>query len=302
MNIRHWIPAALLLGVSMIGNTMASNGKDLTPNSADILLNVAMPPLKLDIKQAAGNPGGVGCVGVETWDPVAGRCTEVEFIRNTAAVVQIIPSPPSVAADGTWSTQYAYVRDGLGRPVFAGIAVQWLTSFGYLNTSTSYTDAGGVAYAAVASGSAGSATVYAKTMVSNYANTGITFTATGPTILSFTMDSEYANKRIPNQLRYDRTGTGIDPGISYGSYYSNTFVWSAINATRYELVDSGGNIMYSGSATSVDLRNRSVKLSVEGQAYVTWTLRAYNGGQITSQPISMKVYIDGDSGGGDGGG
>lgn len=213
---------------------------------------------------------------------------------STSRVVALSPSPSSVPANWTAAGLYATVRDAYNNILPAGHAVYWGASLGSLNTGVSYTDGNGVAVATIASGSPGDATIYARTAVSGNATTGVNFAAIAipdpaPTINSFSMDSEYANKRVPNTLRYD---------VNSMLYYSNLFVWSVNNATSYQLVDSGGQLMYSGSATSVDLKNKQVLTEVNRQSNVTWTLRAYNGSKVTSTTLTMKVSADGDSGGG----
>jgi hypothetical protein len=223
---------------------------------------------------------------------------------STSRVVTLAPSPWTVPANWTPAALYATVRDAYNNILPAGQAVYWAATLGSLNTGVSYTDGNGIAVATIASGSAGDSTIYARTAVSNNATTGVNFSVSNPapTIQSFTEDSEYANKRIPNRLFWDSQGVGIDGGISYGSYHSNIFRWSAINATSYELLDSGGNVMYAGPATSVDINNRSVKILGSDGYNIVWTLRAYNGGQVSTATISMRGESDGSSGGGDGGG
>jgi len=223
---------------------------------------------------------------------------------STSRVVALTPSPASVPANGTAAGLYATVRDAYNNILPAGQPVYWAATLGSLNTGLSYTDGNGVAVATIASGSPGDSTIYARTAVSSNATTGVNFAPIAnpaPTIQSFTEDSEYANKRIPNRLFWDSTGVGIDGGISYGSYHSNIFRWSAINATSYELVDSGGYVMYAGPATSVDINNRSVKILAGDGNNIVWTLRAYNGGQVSTATITMRGESDGSSGGGDGG-
>ncbi|WP_369680999.1 Ig-like domain-containing protein [Pseudomonas veronii] len=179
--------------------------------------------------QIAINSGGGGCAGVETWDPIAGRCTETEYIQNSVSVVQISPSPATVASDGTVSTLSATVRDGLGRLAPAGIEVIWAATLGNLTTTTSYTNSNGMAYAAISSQTAGASTIYAKTTVSGNASTEVNFMMQSPTI-----------------TRISATASEIRSGnVSIASYVS----WSGVNlngATTYTLTvsDSRGAAGY----------------------------------------------------------
>lgn len=255
-------------------------------------------------KTAVALRGTVAGLATVTAAAVAGAAAANVTLLPDASTSRVITvSPTAWSAPSNWTPigLYATVRDAYNNILPAGQAVYWAATLGGLGAGVTYTDASGVTYTTIASGSAGGSTIYARTAVSANAATAVTFTASAATILSFTEDSEYANKRIPNRLFYDTQGVGIDGGLSYGSYHSNTFVWSAINATSYELVDHGGLVMYAGPATSVDLNNRSVKSPVKDGDYVTWTLRAYNGAQVTTATITMRVEGDNSSGGGDGG-
>ncbi|MGO4801227.1 Ig-like domain-containing protein, partial [Pseudomonas sp. W22_MBD1_FP4] len=181
MSYRHWLFSAVLFGTMMSTLSVSVSAKELAPNSADLQYSVNVPTMQIAI-----NPGGGGCVGVETWDPTAGKCTEAEYIRDTVRVVQVSPSPATVASDGTASILSATVRDGLGRLAPAGIEVLWSATLGTLTTTRSITNSSGVAFASISSKVAGASTIYAKTTVSGNASTGVTFKAMNPIILSFT--------------------------------------------------------------------------------------------------------------------
>lgn len=219
---------------------------------------------------------------------------------STSRVVTLTPSPSSVPADLTPVSLYATVRDAYNNILPAGQSVYWATTLGSLNTGVSYTDAKGVAVATIASSSAGDATIYAKTNVSNNATTRVNFSESNPTptILSFSQSGEHANKMVPNQISFDRSlGAYINPGpVMRGVFWNNQFNWSAINAKTYELVDHGGQIMYSGPATSFNPIRHAVLTNMDSCRYVTWVLRAYNGPNMTSTPITMKCYDTYDSG------
>lgn len=218
---------------------------------------------------------------------------------STSRVVTLTPSPSSAPADLTPISLYATVRDAYNNILPAGQSVYWAATLGSLNTGVSYTDAKGVAIATIASSSAGDATIYAKTNVSNNATTRVNFSESNPTptILSFSQSGEYANKMVPNQISFDRSMGASNPGpVMRGAFWNNQFNWSAINAKTYELVDHGGQIMYSGPATSFNPIRRAVLTNMDSCRYVTWVLRAYNGPNMTSTPITMKCYDTYDSG------
>lgn len=246
-----------------------------------------------------GTAAGVGTVTAAAVDGSARTNVTLTADPSTSRVVTLSPSPTSVPANWTPADLYATVRDAYNNILPAGQAVYWAATLGSLNTNVSYTDVNGLAVATIASGSAGNSTITARTAVSNNATTSINFTASNPTptILSFTQSGQYANKMIPNQLSFDHGmgGTDLVP-IMFGAFWSNQFNWSAINATKYELVDQGGKIIYSGPATSFNPRLLSLKTQTLQVNYVTWTLRAYNGPNMTSTPITMKVYDSYDVG------
>ena len=213
MSVRHWLFSAVLLGASVSSLSLSVYAKDLAPNSADLQYSVSVPPMQISINQ-----GGGGCVGVEKWDPTAGKCTETEYIKDTVRVVEVSPSPASVASDGTASKLSATVRDGLGRLAPAGVEVMWAASLGNLSTAKSITSANGIALASISSQVAGASTIYAKTTVSGNATTGVTFTASNPSITSISA--------TPSEYRYGQT--------SFASYVS----WSTLNtdaSTTYRL-------------------------------------------------------------------
>ena len=292
MSIRHWLFSAVLFGSSISGFSLSASAKEIAPNSADLQYSVSVPTMQIAI-----NPGGGGCTGVETWDPVAGRCTEVEYIRNTVSVVQVSPSPATVASDGTVSTLSATVRDGLGRLAPAGVEVIWAATLGTLTTTTSFTNASGVAFSAISSKTAGASTIYAKTTVSGNASTGVTFKSSVPVISSFT---QYTNpsRYMPisyNELNWDGGGILTAPA---------TFSWVVAGATRYEVYSPLG-LIYSGTATGFGYPvgtdyGFGFPLSTDyGNALAhcidwcnfTYKLKAYNGPDASSPASTTNINI-----------
>lgn len=247
-----------------------------------------------------GTAAGVGTVTAAAVNGSASTNVTLTADPSTSRVVTLTPSPASVAADWTAAGLFATVRDAYNNILPAGQAVYWAATLGSLNTGLSYTDSDGVAVATIASGSAGDSTISARTAVSNNATTGMNFTESNPapTILSFSQSGQYANKMVPNQISFDRSqGAYINPGpVMRGAFWNNQFNWSAINAKTYELVDHGGQIMYSGPATSFNPIRHAVLTNMDSCRYVTWVLRAYNGPNMTSTPITMKCYDTYDSG------
>jgi hypothetical protein len=270
MSIRHWLFSAVLFGASISGFSLSASAKEIAPNSADLQYSVSVPTMQIAI-----NPGGGGCTGVETWDPVAGRCTEVEYIRNTVSVVQVSPSPATVASDGTVSTLSATVRDGLGRLAPAGVEVIWAATLGTLTTTTSFTNANGVALSAISSKTAGASTIYAKTTVSGNASTGVTFKSSAPVINNFTVT---CNGQGANTICLDGNSNLFDRRQA-------VFSWSAAGATRFEVYGSYG-LMYSGGGTSFDAYQQ---VSHGSYNTMTYTLRAYNGSAVTVKEISPRA-------------
>lgn len=255
MNIRHWLCSAALCA-SIVGIPLGA-AAEINPNSADLKYAASIPPMQIAI-----NPGGVGCTGVQTWDPSAGRCTEAEFIRNTASVVQVVPSPASVPAGGA-STLSGYVRDGLGRPVPSGILVQWATSFGSISAGASYTNAAGIASAVVSSAAAGTATVYAKTTVSGNAVSNVSFTSTNPIVEGFNVSCRAVKKTYAGKVC-------VDTSYGLNQYVSSTFSWSVKGAVRYTL-ENDGRVFYSGADNSFTING------YDDTGVSVWTLKAYSG-------------------------
>lgn len=212
MSIRHWLFSAVLLGTSASSLSLAVNAKDLTPNSADLQYSVNVPPMQISINQ-----GGGGCVGVETWDPTAGKCTETEYIRTTAMVVSVTASPPSILADGAQtSTLTATVRDGKNRTVPAGIPVSWNTSLNSLSAVSSITNANGQTTVLTWGGTVGTSTVRSNAKVATDAHASVTFTSSGPVINSVaaTRHNIYENSdSYPALISW--SGEGLDLSTTY---------------------------------------------------------------------------------------
>ncbi|MEK1943122.1 MAG: Ig-like domain-containing protein, partial [Pseudomonas sp.] len=91
-----------------------------------------------------------GTANVQATTGTASNQTNVRFIPGSPAAgssgLSLTADPTSVPADGSSTTTLrATVRDNLGNPVAAGVAVSWTTSDGTLASATSVTDDNGVA-------------------------------------------------------------------------------------------------------------------------------------------------------------
>ena len=217
-----------------------------------------------------GTVAGVATVNAAAVAGGSGANVTLRPDASTARVVSLVPSPASVPADWTAAGLYATVRDAYSNILPAGQPVYLAASLGNLSTGTAYTDGNGVAYATIASGTAGASTVYAKTVVSGNVTTGVTFTASNAVINSFTVYANYAGRNYPNQIWFDSGNSLIISGI---------FNWSVTGADRYELWDSK-IMLYSGTASTFSM-------TPYGQTYFgRITLKAFKGGAVTSMVIT----------------
>jgi len=110
-----------------------------------------------------------------------GANTKVTLIAPVAPilgtrVISLVPTPPSVPANGTPVTLVATVRDSKGQVPGAGVVVYWSSTLNTLSTTQSRTDNAGLATATISGATVGVATVYATTTdLSNAANSGVGF-------------------------------------------------------------------------------------------------------------------------------
>jgi adhesin/invasin len=141
MKIRHRLSRGASLGAFLLSFSGAIFAAQLKENSADIQQVVNIPGMAIAI-----NPGGTGCNAVrhEKWEPTQNGCSNIEWVKNTARVVSVTASPPSILANNSdASTLTATVVDGDGYLVGFGIPTSWGTSNGWLSSTSTTTDASG---------------------------------------------------------------------------------------------------------------------------------------------------------------
>jgi hypothetical protein len=82
--------------------------------------------------------------------------------------------------------------------------------------------------------------------------------------------------------------------------YSNRFRWSASGATRYEIISQYGILMYSGAGTSFQfmgaegIPNTATPRTGD---QLTFTLKAYNGSNVTTRTTTVTYALLNDPGG-----
>jgi adhesin/invasin len=196
---------------------------------------------------------------------------------STARVVSVSASPTSVPADGTASTLVATVRDAYGNNVGANVGVSWGANGGSLSATSTVTNVNGQVAVAWSNTVAGAytATAYAAAGSSSAV---VTFVATTPVVSSFAISSSSG----PNTLL-------IDSGTFY--YVEGVLTWSAVNATRYEIVENwpGGRVIYSGTGTSMNLAGVALETNNFPTTFKL-TLRAYNGSNVTTSTVVPQIY------------
>lgn len=159
MNICHRLARAISSGALLLGFSGAVFAAQLKENSADIQQVINIPGMAINI-----NPGGVGCnvVRHEKWEPTQNGCSNIEWVKQTARVISVTASPPSILANNVAaSTLTATLVDGDGYLVGFGIPTSWGTSNGWLSSTSTVTDASGKTAVALRGTVAGVATVTA---------------------------------------------------------------------------------------------------------------------------------------------
>lgn len=159
MNIRHRLARATSYGALLLSFSGAVFAAQLKENSADIQQIINIPGMAINI-----NPGGVGCnvVRHEKWEPTQNGCSNIEWVKQTARVISVTASPPSILANNiAASTLTATLVDGDGYLVGFGIPTSWGTSNGWLSSASTVTDASGKTAVALRGTVAGLATVTA---------------------------------------------------------------------------------------------------------------------------------------------
>lgn len=149
---------------------------------------------------------------------------------STTQVTQVLTSAATMPADGTSSVElYASVQDAYGNTVGPGAAVTWTTSLGSLASSSTQTNASGIATNTLTSGSTpGVASITAKGQLAASATASVTITASAET----RYDGAY-------NVYYDGgTGTGA-------TWY---FVWGS---TRMATAKGGVNGNYPSEIATI---------------------------------------------------
>jgi hypothetical protein len=157
MKFRYRLARAATLGALVFsGGVIAAQLKE---NTADIQQVVNIPGMAIAI-----NSGGSGCNAArhEKWEPAQGGCSNIEWVKNTARVVSVTASPPSILANNIdASTLVATVKDGDGYLVGPGIPTSWWTTNGWLSGTSTVTNASGQTAVSLRGTVAGGATVTA---------------------------------------------------------------------------------------------------------------------------------------------
>jgi adhesin/invasin len=172
MNIRlRRLARSATFGAILLSFSGAVLAVQLKENSADIQQIVNIPGMAIAI-----NPGGVGCNPAkhEKWEPTENGCSNIDWVKQTARVLSVIASPPSILANNiAASTLTATVVDGDGNLVRAGIPTSWWTSNGWLSATSTVTNTSGQTAVALRGTVAGVATVTAAAAAGS-ASTNVT--------------------------------------------------------------------------------------------------------------------------------
>ncbi|MGP5477569.1 Ig-like domain-containing protein [Pseudomonas helleri] len=201
---------------------------------------------------------------------------------STTRVVRLVSDPSRVAADGTKANLFATVRDAYNNIPPAGHPVYWSNTLNTLSTGLSYTGSDGVAFATISGTSSGTATIYAKTPVSDNASTTVAFESQKPIIESFTETAD--DMPLVIYVNYKGTYTASYPGAPL-------FKWTVRNADRYELFSPVG-LVYSGTENSY-----LVPLNTYIGSARLWTLKAYKNNQVTEKTLYINELGYPDCGG-----
>lgn len=132
----------------------------LKENSAYIEQAINIPGMVINI-----NPGGSGCNSAnnEKWEPTEGGCSNIEYLKKTAQVISLAPSPAAIYANNSAaSTLSAVVVDEQGKALGAGVPVTFGNNLGNLSASTAITNASSIASVTLSGSVAGTSTVTAR--------------------------------------------------------------------------------------------------------------------------------------------
>lgn len=286
---------AIKLGLAlfMLGSSLGLNAAPRGANTADIVQNISVPGMVVDI-----NPGGAGCNtgSHEVWTPAEGGCSDIEYQKTTAKVISLTPANATIESTSGATKLTAVVGMSNGKLAPAGVTVKWAADNGNLTSPQTYTNAAGEAVNTLSGANVGQSTVTA-TAAAGGATAAIVVKQSAPVIKSFSEQG-----RAIGYLSYYWTANTIYWNAEDAHYFENVFNWSAISATRYELVDPWGTIVYSGTSTTVSLSNSQIPGHFGSNIYLNtprfgggaynYTLRAYNGTNVSTAtvPIYYRGY------------
>lgn len=131
-----------IIGAAMTFLAGTAIAAPLKENSAYIEQVFKVPDMSIVIKRDNGDNSGCNSALHEKWDPSAGGCSNIEYLKENAQVVSVAASSPtmSIAVSGP-SLVTATVRTKDGQLVGAGVPVSWSTTLGALSAYSGVTNA-----------------------------------------------------------------------------------------------------------------------------------------------------------------
>lgn len=248
----------------------------------------AASQMSVTLSSPKGSPVGMNTIAA--YAKAGGASTGVN-VYNSAKVAGLKAVPPTVEADGSsYSTLVASLIYENGASVGAGENLSWASNLGNYLYAESSTNINGQAIAYLASGTAGVASPQA--IRNTAAATSVTFTSSKPVINSFT------SRCTANPSKgWQSNCFFVDLDRVY--YQWNEFSWGATGADRYELVNPWGEILYSGSGTSVSFSNKPFpdfwrsKTWQNGSDGSWWpyTLKAYKGNNVATVNLQIQLLF-----------
>ncbi|MDN4500101.1 Ig-like domain-containing protein, partial [Pseudomonas mosselii] len=239
-----------------------------------------------------GTVAGTATVSAKTTVSANTVSTNVALVADasTATVVSLSASPTSIVADGSAATTLvATVRDANGNWLPAGQVVSFGTNLGTLSATSAATDGNGQASVVLRGTVAGSATVSARSVTATTQYATVTLTSAAPVINTFSV--------LTNGSDICRPANFVCVNGDNGRYeWSVVFSWAAVGADRYELVDPYGAVIYSGTATSVNVGSTPLSHQFwinlpRTDTVVTFTLRAYKNGYMSTKAFTAPLGV-----------
>lgn len=217
----------------------------------------------LTISSVEQTRGGAGTI---TASAKAGGANSPINFSTTARVVSLTPSPASVIADGTTSSQLlATLQYANGNPVGAGEPVTWSTNLGTIFAADSVTNGSSQATARIASSVQGYASPAAHTL--GYMTTGVNFTtpSIAPKILS-------ASARNTWFYTCESFLQGTEKGVAATLWFSgeNVQTWTITIPWKDYKGRPGSAFIWSGPGTATSWTSpykKGVELNFEPYAY-----------------------------------